>query len=130
MKMYQANYDQQQEVLDQMNPFSGTAVAIEIQPDHESLQLLANLSAGVAWGNRQAAARKLGHIKCQEAVPALVEALPDDPFWMVRCDIIQALEKIGDPRAIPALRQVSKNDGFQVVRAYAAKAIERLYEKV
>lgn len=128
--MYQANYDQQQEVLVQMNPFSGTAVAIEIQPDHESLQLLANLSAGVAWGNRQAAARKLGHIKCQEAVPALVEALPDDPFWMVRCDIIQALEKIGDPRAIPALRQVSKNDGFQVVRAYAAKAIERLYEKV
>jgi HEAT repeat protein len=130
MKMYQANYDQQQEVLVQMNPFSGTSVAIKVQQDHQVAQLLANLSTDVAWGNRQAAARKLGHIKCQEAVPALVEALPDDPFWMVRCDIIQALEKIGDPRAIPALRQVSKNDGFQVVRAYAAKAIERLYEKV
>jgi len=128
--MYQENFNQQAEVLDQMKSLAAISVAIKVQPDHEALQLLANLSADVAWGNRQAAARKLGYMKCHEAVPALVEALPDDPFWMVRCDIIQALEKIGDPLAIPVLRQVSKNDGFQVVRAYATKAIERLYEKV
>jgi len=128
--MYQENFNQQAEVLDQMKSLAAISVAIKVQPDHEALQLLANLFADVAWGNRQAAARKLGYMKCHEAVPALVEALPDDPFWMVRCDIIQALEKIGDPLAIPVLRQVSKNDGFQVVRAYATKAIERLYEKV
>jgi HEAT repeat protein len=45
---------------------------------------------------------------------------------MVRCSIIQALEKIGDPRAIPTLREVAVNDRFQVVRSYATKAIEKL----
>jgi HEAT repeat protein len=45
---------------------------------------------------------------------------------MVRCAIIQAIEKIGDPAAIPTLKQVSVNDSFQVVRSHALKAIERL----
>jgi hypothetical protein len=45
---------------------------------------------------------------------------------MVRCAIIQALERIDDPRAIPILREVAKNDGFHVVREYAVKANERL----
>jgi HEAT repeat protein len=128
--MYQAQYEGQAEVVDQVKPFGGMTVAIEVQPDHELAQLLGDLAPEVAWGNRQIAARKLGGMRNSEAVPALVESLPDDPFWMVRCDIIQALVKIGDPRAIPTLRQVSKKDGFQVVRSYATRAIERLYEKV
>ena len=49
-----------------------------------------------------------------------------DPFWMVRYAIIQALEKIGDPRAIPTLQQVEKDDAFLTVRSNAAKAIETL----
>ena len=64
-----------------------------------------------------------------EAVPGLLDALLGDPFWMVRCAIIQALEMIGDPWAIPTLREVAENDGFQVVRSHAAKAVERLSEK-
>jgi HEAT repeat protein len=61
-----------------------------------------------------------------EALPGLLDALPADPFWMVRCAIIQALEKIGDPMAIPTLQEVANSDGFQVVRSYAAKAVDRL----
>ncbi|NIS79273.1 MAG: hypothetical protein GTO14_03425, partial [Anaerolineales bacterium] len=49
-----------------------------------------------------------------------------DPFWMVRCAIIQALEMIGHPEAIPTLQEVVESDGFQIVRSYAAEAIERL----
>jgi HEAT repeat protein len=128
--MYQANVDQHPEVVDQMKPIAAMAVALKVHPDHELAQNLANLAPDVAWGDRQIAARKLGNMRNLEAVPALADALPADPFWMVRCDIIQALDKIGDPRAIPVLRQVAKKDGFQVVRSYAAKAIERLYEKV
>jgi len=64
-----------------------------------------------------------------EATPGLLAALPTDPFWMVRCAIIQALEMIGDPGAIPTLREVAKSDCFQVVRSYAAKAIERLSQR-
>ena len=61
-----------------------------------------------------------------DALSGLLDVLPTDPFWMVRCAIIQALERIGDPRAIPTLREIEKSDGFQVVRSYDAKAIERL----
>jgi len=128
--MYQAQFEGQVEVVDQVEAFGGMEVVIKVQPDHEIAQHLADLAPDVAWGTRQIAARKLGKLRNPEAVPALADALPADPFWMVRCDIIQALEKIGDPRAIPALRQVAKKDGFEVVRGYAAKAIERLYEKV
>jgi HEAT repeat protein len=45
---------------------------------------------------------------------------------MVRCAIVQALERIDDPEAITTLREVAKNDGFHIVREYAAMAIERL----
>ena len=49
---------------------------------------------------------------------------------MVRYDIIQALEMIGDPGAIPTLQMVAQSDGFQLVRSYAAKAVERLSQLV
>jgi HEAT repeat protein len=45
---------------------------------------------------------------------------------MVRCEIIQALERIGDAAAVSTLCSMAKNDSFQVVRSYAAKAVERL----
>ena len=75
---------------------------------------------------RKLAAQKLGCARREEAVPGLLNALPADPFWMVRCAMIQALEMIGDPKAIPTLRQVAQSDSFQVVRSHAAKAIGRL----
>jgi HEAT repeat protein len=92
-------------------------------------RLVADLSPETPWGDRQNAARKLGYLGNPEALPGLLDALPDDNFWMVRCAIIQALERIGDPGAIPTLRQVASGDGFQVVRSYAAKAIERLSKR-
>jgi len=128
--MYQAQFEGQTEIVDQVEAFGGMEVVIKVQPDHQVAQYFANLAPDVAWGNRQIAARKLGNMRNPEALHALADALPADPFWMVRCEIIQALEKIGDPRAIPTLRQVAKEDSFQFVRGYAAKAIERLYEKV
>ena len=88
--------------------------------------LLAVLSSDRPWGDREIAAKQLGHARRPEALPGLLVALQTDPFWMVRCAIVQALEQIGDLQAIPTLREVAMNDGFHVVREYAAKAIERL----
>jgi HEAT repeat protein len=68
----------------------------------------------------------LGYLRNAEALPGLLQALVSDPFWMVRCAIIQALEMIADPAAIPTLKQVAREDGFQVVRSHAVKAIDRL----
>ena len=109
---------------------SSLPVAIEPDLDHELINLVACLAPGTPWGDRQIAAQRLGNKRDQRAVPALLEALPDDNFWMVRCAIIQALEKIGDPKAVPTLRKVEVNDAFQIVQSYACKAIERLTEKL
>jgi len=49
------------------------------------------------------AAKRLGYLRDPGALPALLQALLTDPFWMVRTSIIQALEMIGDPAAIPTL---------------------------
>ena len=124
--MFTVNAYQRPEVADKTNKFTAFPLVIDVQPKHELEALLACLAPDTPWGERQIAARKLGYMREQEALPGLLAALPTDPFWMVRCAIIQALELIGDPGAIPTLREVAKNDGFQVVRAYAGKAIERL----
>ncbi len=124
--MLAVNLDQRPQVVDKMNTFTTLPIAIEVQPDRKLDKLLADLSPETPWGDRQIAAKKLGYMRSPEAVPGLLEALPVDPFWMVRCAIIQALERIGDPVAIPTLQEVASNDGFHVVRSYAAKAIERL----
>ncbi len=117
---------QHPDTANKMNVFTAFPPVIETHPDHELDALLVNLAPETPWGERQIAARKLGYMRNPEALPGLLAALPTDPFWMVRCAIIQALEMIGDQAAVPTLRKVAKDDGFQVVRAYAAKAIERL----
>jgi HEAT repeat protein len=124
--MYQENFNQSPEVAEQIKPFAMLPVAIEVQPDQKVAQLIAELSPDVSWGDRQMAAKKLGYMGSSEALHGLLNALLADPFWMVRCAIIQALERIGDPRAIPALHEVANGDSFEVVRLYAVKTIERL----
>lgn len=119
-------YTQGSEVLDRMVTFNMFPVAVETQEAPEFYKWLADLSPDTSWGERKIAARELGCTRNPAALPGLLEALPDDPFWMVRCAIIQALEMIGDSAAIPTLREVEKRDCFQVVRSHAAKAIERL----
>ena len=124
--MLAVNLDQRPQVVDQMNPLIAFPVAVEVQTGPKLGKLLADLSPETPWGERQMAAKRLGRLRNPEALPGLLDALPADPFWMVRCAIIQALEMIGDPRAIPALREAANSDGFQAVRSHAAKAIERL----
>ena len=127
--MLPVTLNQRSRAVDKMNIFSTLPLVIEVQPDHKLDKLLADLSPDTPWGDRQIAALKLGYMRSPEALPGLLDALPTDPFWIVRCAIIQALERIGDPGAIPTLREVAKRDGFQVVRSYAAKAIERLSQE-
>ena len=123
--MYQINYNQYPD-LDEIQTIPTFPLVIEVTPDHELRNLIADLTPETPWGDRQRAARKLGYKASPAAVPALLQVLPTDPFWMVRCEMILALQKIGDPTAIPTLQQVAEQDTFQVVRAYAEKAIERL----
>ena len=124
--MFNVNFDPCLEVVDMMNSFRILPQANEVQPNHKLKNLLADLTSETSWYDRKIAAQKLGYMHNQEALSGLLCALPVDPFWMVRCAIIQALENIGDVRSIPTLWKVANSDGFQVVRSYAAKAIERL----
>ena len=124
--MLAVNIEQHQERVDTRRTFTSFPIAFEIQPDQNLGKLLAELSPDKPWGDRQIAAKRIGQLRCSEALPTLLTTLPVDPFWMVRCAIIQALESIGDPGAIPTLRETAISDDFQVVRSYAAKAIERL----
>ena len=101
-------------------------VKVELGYDPQLSNLIANLDPTIPWGKRKEAAEQLGNLGNTNAVLALTEALPTDPFWMVRTAIIQALEKIGDRTAIPTLKLVAKTDQFRVVRAYAAKAVASL----
>jgi HEAT repeat protein len=109
-----------------MITFKVFPLEVEVQTDRELDHLLADLSPETPWGERKIAAKKIGYTRNPAALPGLLHALPSDPFWMVRCAMIQALERIGDPGAIPTLREVAESDGFQVVRSHAKKAIERL----
>jgi len=124
--MFNIDFDPCLETVDIINSFRVLPQENEVQPNHELENLLADLTSETSWYDRQIAAQKLGYMHKQEALSGLLCALLVDPFWMVRCAIIQALEIIGDARAIPTLRKVAESDGFQVVRSYAAKAIERL----
>lgn len=98
----------------------------EVRQHPELENLFSQLSTKKSWGERKAAAQKLGYMRSQEAVPNLLRALPSDPFWMVCYAIIQACEKNGSPDAIPSLQVVAKNDDFQVIRSSAVKGIETL----
>ena len=122
--MYQANITQELEVANKMKVFTSFPVAVEVQTDPKNSQLLAELSPENAWGDRKNATLEFGYTRSPEAPPGLLNALKVDPFWMVRCAIIQALEMISDAGAVPTLREASKNDGFQALRSYAAKAVE------
>jgi HEAT repeat protein len=95
-------------------------------PNREIALLAADFSHEVPWAERQRAARKLGQSRDPEALSFLLAALPEDPFWMVRCVMIQAVECIGDPKALPILNEVAHNDRFSAVRSAAKEAIERL----
>ena len=117
---------QETQILEKTKVVPTIAFPVERTQDPKLAKLQRDLNPAKPWGQRKIAARQLGYARTAQAVPALLKALPNDPFWMVRCAIIQALEMIGDPAAIPVLEEVALQDGFQVVRSHAAKAVERL----
>jgi HEAT repeat protein len=125
VNLYQSSKEQ-----DTWIAFSTLPIAIELQPISEFEELIADLSLDRPWYDRKIAATKLGYTQNAQALHALLAALPNDPFWMVRCAMIQALEMIADPIAIPTLQEVATRDGFQAVRSYAMKAIDRLSREV
>ncbi len=124
--MFTVNKNQSLEVLNSSDSAGTFPSVVDDQPDQKMKTLLAELSPDNPWGDREIAAKRLGYMRSREALPGLLAALQTDPFWMVRCAIIQALERIDDPGVIPTLREVAKKDGFHVVREYAEKAIERI----
>ena len=76
---------------------------------------------------RQAAARALGTIGQESAVPALLKALKTDSVWAVRLQAIGALGTIGSPKALPALADLVQDFSTDVLlRAEAAFALGRL----
>ena len=123
--MFQVDTLQHSGTLPQLETYP-SPLAFVVQPDIKMYTLLADLSPDRPWGERKMAAKKLGYLRDPQAVPGLLDALPSDPFWVVRCAIIQALEMIGDRNSISTLREVAESDGFQVVRSHADKAVERL----
>jgi HEAT repeat protein len=124
--MFAVDVYQQAEVVEETKTIVGLPLPREFQIDRRIDLLLADLSPDTPWADRKIAAQKLGAMRSRAVFQVLLAALPFDPFWIVRCAIIQALQRIGDPRAIPTLREVAKSDGFQVVRSHAEKAIEGL----
>jgi HEAT repeat protein len=90
-------------------------------PETEPLtRLIAQLRRGLPE-ERLAAARELGGLKAERAVPALIEALHDSQLG-VRLAAAGALGEIGSPRATPALVVVLR-DGDPQVRKAAASAL-------
>lgn len=110
----------------QIDSFTAKAIQIEIIPELEIEYLAAYLSPNTPWAERQSAAKKLGQSHHPKAFTILLSALQKDPFWMVRCTIIQSLEIIGDTHAIPTLEIVAAQDDFSAVRSAAETAIRRL----
>lgn len=124
--MLAVNINQSQNKVDVLKPFATLPLVIEVQIDHKVDELLQELSPDKPWFDRKLAAIELGRMRNPEAVPGLIAALQSDPFWMVRCAIIQAVETIGDPAAIPILEEVAKRDDFSAVRSHASRAIDWL----
>jgi hypothetical protein len=121
-----AMYNQTPQTVDQVTTFPTMPFGIAIQIDSEFEKLAADLSPEKPWMVRKATALKLGKLGSQAALDVLIDALPHDPFWKVRCAIIVALECIGDEKSLSTLKDVANSDSMQIVRSYAEKAIENI----
>jgi HEAT repeat protein len=73
---------------------------------------------------RQSAADKLGELRAEEAIPALMNVLVYDDDKNVLSAVARALIKIGPP-AVPALIQASNSRNHRY-RAYATKILENM----
>ena len=118
LRSFQAEYQTQSPIL--------LALPVRNLIDEEVAHLLHILASNATWHERKVAAQKLADLGGEEARIGLLEALLNDPFWMVRCAIIQSLERIGEEGSVPVLQIAVESDPNEIVRQYAAVAVERL----
>jgi HEAT repeat protein len=128
--MLSTNSTQQVERSENLQGGNALPLAVFSQLDLLLIFLLGDLSPEKPWPVRKEAAQKLADHPGPESVQGLLNALPNDPFWMVRCAIIQSLVRIGDPKALDTLNHLVQKDRFQIVRSYAINAIEQLSAKL
>jgi HEAT repeat protein len=124
--MFAANVNQTTEMVNKGLTMRAVPIKNDVRLERELEDLLVNLNPDTPWRERQIAAQKLGNLANPNALPAMLNFLRADPFWMVRCALIQAVEIIGDIGAVATLQEVAAADDFEIVRGYAAQAIERL----
>lgn len=86
--------------------------------------LIKTLGDGYFGYIRGAAARALGHLRANKAVPALVETLHDS-IYHTRCGAARALGQIGDERAVEPLIRTLK-DEREYIRWTAADALNSI----
>ena len=95
--MYPVNVYPRPEAANKTNVFTAFPQVLETHPERELDALLANLTHDTPWGERQIAARKLGYMREQEALPGLLAALPTNSqrtSWMEKALIAGPLPGI------------------------------------
>lgn len=78
------------------------------------------------WEVRRAAARALGFIAYQEAIPKLMTVLGDDSDVIFQWIALQSLGRLQAEKAIPLLTQVAKNHWYPLVRQQAELALAHI----
>ncbi len=86
--------------------------------------LIKTLGEGHFGYIRGAAARALGRLQADKAVPTLIKALGDS-IYHTRCGAARALGQIGDEQAIEALIRTLKDDR-EYIRWTAADALSKI----
>lgn len=112
-----------------------------------ALEALADLNAKETWdqglrfarwgapsnsrdNSLQALARQAGQDpKRTQDVRKLLEGYLDDPVYLIRISVFEALATLGDPASIPALERAERNEVDDGQRLRAADAIRRIHEK-
>jgi aminopeptidase N len=64
-----------------------------------------------------------------EKVRKVLEGYLDDPVYLVRIGLFEALAELGDPAAIPALERAERNEADDGQRLRAADAIRKIREQ-
>lgn len=90
--------------------------------------LLLFLKEGRSHLDRAAAALCLGKHARKEFIKPLLEAL-EDPHYLVRMDVVEALGRLPDPKVIRSLGETLTTDEHPWVKLRAAQALGRLEDR-
>lgn len=81
---------------------------------------------GDTWTSRVAAARTLGFIDYQAAVPLLIQAINDPTDVRLNWVAVQSLGRLRNKTAVDALRSAANQHWYPPVRRAAAEALEHI----